>query len=141
MSCGDSIHFLGHRDNIEQLLRGMDVFVLSSVAEGMPRVILEAIAAGIPCIASAVGGIPEIITDNETGFLVPSKDEEALAKAMIAIAKKSEQKKVDIVNRAKDLVRTCYTHEVVGEKLEFLYQTEIKSLPNVKLQRSPDAES
>jgi glycosyltransferase involved in cell wall biosynthesis len=132
MSCRDSIHFLGHRDNIEQLLRGMDVFVLSSVAEGMPRVILEVMAAGVPCIASAVGGIPEIITNNETGFLVPSKDEKTLAKAMIAIAKKSEQKIAEIVNRAKELVRTSYSHDEVSKKLEHLYEAELQSSANVK---------
>ena len=85
-SCRDSIHFLGHRDDIEQLYRAMDIFVLSSIAEGMPRAILEAMAAGVPCIATEVGGIPEILPNRDVGRLVPARDPQALAWAMIDFA-------------------------------------------------------
>ncbi|MHC4145007.1 MAG: glycosyltransferase, partial [Planctomycetota bacterium] len=125
MSCSDAIHFLGHRDNIEQLLKGMDIFVLSSVAEGMPLVILEAMAAGIPCIATEVGGIPEIISGNDVGVLVPSKDSEALAEAMIKLAKITEKKRQNLIDNAREKVHNCYSHEVVMKKLEDIYQTEI----------------
>ncbi len=125
MSCRDSIHFLGHRDNIEHLLRGMDVFVLSSVAEGMPRVILEAMAAGVPCIATKVGGIPEIITNNETSFLVPPMNEEALTEAMIELAKMPEEKRQKLVDNARQKVYSCYSHKVVMKKLENIYETEL----------------
>ena len=131
--CGDSIHFLGYRKDVEHLLRGMDVFVLPSLSEGMPRVILEAMAAGCPCIASAVGGIPEIITDGQTGFLVPSKDEKALSEAMIAVAKKPEHEIADIVDKAKELIRTSYTHEEVRKRLEHLYEAELESSANVNV--------
>ena len=134
MSCRDSIHFLGHRDNIEHLLRGIDVFVLSSVAEGMPLVILEAMAAGVPCIVTRVGGIPDIITNNETGFLVPPKDEKALAEAMISIAEKPKQQIIEIVNAARELVRTSYSCEEFSRRLEHLYETELQSTSGVKLQ-------
>jgi glycosyltransferase involved in cell wall biosynthesis len=129
----DSIRFLGRREDVPRLLKAMDCFVLPSVAEGLPTVILEAMAAGVPCIASAVGGIPEIITNNETGFLVPAKNERALADAMIAVAKKLQRQITDIVNKAKNLVRTSYTHEEIRKKLEYLYETELQSLTNVKI--------
>lgn len=125
--CQDSIHFLGHRDNIEQLLRGMDVFVLSSVAEGMPRAILEAMAAGVPCVATEVGGIPEIISGNNVGVLVPPKDSEVLAEAMISIANMTDEKLEKQVGKAQNMVRQFYSHQIVREKLRKLYESEFKT--------------
>jgi glycosyltransferase involved in cell wall biosynthesis len=127
MSCRDSIHFLGYRDNIEQLLRGMDVFVLSSVAEGMPRAILEAMAAGVPCVATEVGGIPEIISGNNVGVLVSPKDSEALAEAMISIANITDEKLEKQVEKAQNRVRQFYSHQIVQEKLRKLYESEFKT--------------
>lgn len=111
----------------------MDVFVFPSIAEGFGLALAEAAASGVPCIAASVGGIPEIITDNETGFLVPPKDERALAKTMIAVAKKPQQQIRDIVDRAKELVRTSYAHEDIRKKLERLYEAELRSSANVKV--------
>lgn len=125
MSCCNSIHFLGHRDNIEQLVRGMDVFVLSSVAEGMPRVLLEAMAAGIPCIATKVGGIPEIINGQDVDLLVPPRDENALAKAMITLSNAPEQKLKGFIERARERIRTKFNHHVVMKKLENTYEMEV----------------
>jgi glycosyltransferase involved in cell wall biosynthesis len=73
---------LGERRDVRELLAGADVFVLSSLSEGLPLSILEAMAAGLPVVASAVGGIPELVVDGETGFLVPPGDPEALAEAL-----------------------------------------------------------
>jgi glycosyltransferase involved in cell wall biosynthesis len=119
---GDSIHFLGHRDNIPELLRAMDTFVFPSIAEGLPRALLEAMAAGVPCIGAAAGGIPEIITNNETGFLVPPKDENALAEAMIKSAELSEAERTNLTEKAKQYVRNLYAHKIVIEKLQGLYE-------------------
>ena len=127
MSCRDSIHFLGHRDNIEQLLRGMDVFVLASVAEGMPRAILEAMAVGVPCVATEVGGIPEIISGNNVGVLVPPKDSEALAEAMVNIANITDEKLEKQVEKAQNRVRQFYSHKIVSEKLRKLYESEFET--------------
>jgi len=128
MPCCNSIHFLGYRTNIEALLRGLDVFVLSSVAEGMPRVILEAMAAGTPCIATAVGGIPEIFNNDENaGFLVQPKDSDALAQAMIRIATMTKQELDTLIGNAQNRIREFYSHQVVREKLRRLYESEYQS--------------
>lgn len=127
MSCCDSIHFLGHRDNIEHLLRGMDVFVLSSVAEGMPLAILEAMASGVPCIASSISGISEVINSSDVGFLVPPRDSDALAEAMINIVNMPKNEIAQIVHNAQNRVRKFYSHEVVGEKLKNLYENEFRA--------------
>jgi glycosyltransferase involved in cell wall biosynthesis len=74
----DRVHFLGHRWNVPAVLRGLDVMVLPSLSEGTPLVVVEAMLMGCAVVASAVGGTPEIVTDGETGLLVPAKDVSAL---------------------------------------------------------------
>jgi len=78
----DAVHLLGHRDNVETCLAGMDLFVLPSLNEGMGRALIEAMAAGLPVIASRVGGIPSIIAHERNGLLVPPGDVGALAEAL-----------------------------------------------------------
>jgi glycosyltransferase involved in cell wall biosynthesis len=125
LSCSDSVHFLGHKSNIEQLLKGFDVFVMSSVAEGMPRVLLEAMAAGVPCIATAVGGNPEIINTADLGFLVKPKDPDALAGAMNNAANISKEKLAILVEKAKERIRTVFSHEMVAKKLMNIYEEQM----------------
>ena len=76
------VHFLGERPDVERLLPLMDVFVLSSREEGIPNALLEAMAAGRPAVATAVGGTPEVLEDGRTGWLVPAEDADALAAAL-----------------------------------------------------------
>jgi len=76
------IRLLGERNDVERLLPAMDVFVLSSREEGIPNALLEAMAAGRPAVATAVGGTPEVMRDGETGWMVPPGSPEALAGAL-----------------------------------------------------------
>lgn len=77
--------FAGYRDDVPSLLAALDVFVLPSWIEGLPLVVLEAMAQGRAVIATAVGGTPELVSDGETGLLVPPQDVEALARAIDAL--------------------------------------------------------
>jgi glycosyltransferase involved in cell wall biosynthesis len=79
---GDSVELFGERDDVAAQLAQSDAFVLSSSSEGMPLSVLEAMAAGLPVVASAVGGIPELVVDDQTGLLVASGDVDALAAAL-----------------------------------------------------------
>ncbi|MGH8773882.1 MAG: glycosyltransferase [Jiangellaceae bacterium] len=74
--------FAGSRDDVPELLAAFDVFALSSRFEGLPIALLEAMAAGLPCVATSVGGIPEVVTDGDDGMLVEPGDPDALAAAL-----------------------------------------------------------
>ncbi len=76
------VHFLGKRDDIPNVMNGYDLFVLPSFSEGLSNTLLEAMSCGVPVIASKVGGNPEIIIPNVSGFLYPSDDIEALAEIL-----------------------------------------------------------
>jgi len=72
----------GARDDVPEILRALDVFVLPSINEGISNTILEAMACGLPVVATAVGGNPELVVAGETGALVPPQDPDALADAL-----------------------------------------------------------
>jgi glycosyltransferase involved in cell wall biosynthesis len=72
----------GERDDIEAILASSHIFALSSRSEALPVSVLEAMAAGLPVVASRVGGIPELVVDGESGLLVPAGDPHALAEAL-----------------------------------------------------------
>jgi glycosyltransferase involved in cell wall biosynthesis len=77
--------FVGVREDIADILAVADVVVLPSLSEGFPFVLLEALAMGCPVVASRVNGVPELVEDHKTGLLVPSRDSQALAKAILEV--------------------------------------------------------
>jgi sugar transferase (PEP-CTERM/EpsH1 system associated) len=76
------VKLLGERHDVPRLLRAFDLFVLPSLAEGLPNTLLEAIAAGLPLVATRVGGNPEVVVDGANGRVVPPGDPHALADAI-----------------------------------------------------------
>ncbi|MBM4083649.1 MAG: glycosyltransferase [Planctomycetes bacterium] len=79
LQLGDCVRFLGYRADIPNLLALLDVLVLPSLWEGLPNVVMEAMASAKPVVATDAGGTRELVADGVTGFLVPSKNPEALA--------------------------------------------------------------
>ena len=79
------VSFLGRRPDVPLALRACDAFVLSSAWEGMPNTVMEAMASGVPVVATDVGGVAELVERDATGFIVPSRGPEALAERMLAM--------------------------------------------------------
>src|SRR5207249_10272590 len=78
----DRIHFLGQREDIPDLLRAADILILPSTNEGLPLSVLEAQATKVPVLAAPTAGIPEVIADGETGFLIAADDAAGYANRM-----------------------------------------------------------
>jgi glycosyltransferase involved in cell wall biosynthesis len=86
LGLGERFRFLGYRDDPVRVLVAADVFCLSSRFEGLPIALLEAMAAGLPVVATRVGGVPAVVTDGREGRLVPPGDPDALATALAELA-------------------------------------------------------
>lgn len=80
------VQAVGRRMDVDRLLPAFDMFVLSSDTEGLPLVLPEAMASGLPVVSTAVGGIPDVVRDGETGFLIDAGDEQDLRDRMSALA-------------------------------------------------------
>jgi glycosyltransferase involved in cell wall biosynthesis len=78
----DRVRFLGQRMDVAELLRAADIFALPSDSEALPTVLIEAGAAGLPSVASRVGGCPEVVIDGEGGIIIPPRNPQALAAAL-----------------------------------------------------------
>ncbi|MHC4565339.1 MAG: glycosyltransferase [Planctomycetota bacterium] len=136
-SLDDSVHFLGRRDDVPELLRAMDAFVLPSIgSEGMPLAILEAMSAGVPCIASSLSGIPEVINNRDVGFLVPPGEPNALADAMIAVANTPGKKRRTLIEKAKERVRINFNHDVARIRLANTYEMEMSRYESDRRKKS-----
>jgi glycosyltransferase involved in cell wall biosynthesis len=86
------VRLLGLRKDVAQLLPAADLFLLTSISEGIPLTVIEAMAARLPVVATRVGGLGEIITEEATGLLAPSGDDEALAKHILRLAEDPSQR-------------------------------------------------
>jgi glycosyltransferase involved in cell wall biosynthesis len=104
LGVADRVHFAGFVPGASQYLRGFDVFLLSSIKEGLPYVILEAGSAKIPVVSTNVGGIPDLITDMEHGILVQTRKPQELARAIAFMRnhkKQSQQFAKELCERVK----------------------------------------
>ncbi|HME23401.1 MAG TPA: glycosyltransferase family 4 protein [Acetobacteraceae bacterium] len=94
----DRFIFTGHRDDVQRLMLAIDICVLCTHFEGLPLVLLEAMAVGLPCVATAVDGIPEALTDGVTGLLHAHGDATGLAAAIVRLVGEDEFAKILALN-------------------------------------------
>lgn len=113
LGIGDRVGFLGLRTDVPDLLGAADALVLSSAFEGLPNVVLEAMAAGRPVVASRVGGVPELVADGVTGRLVTPGDPEELAMAMEAVMALPEQDRAAMGAEGARVVAERYSLDAV----------------------------
>ena len=118
----DSVVFTGFRPDVPALLGTMDCFVLASTrTEGVPQALLQAFATGVPVVASRIGGIPEVVTDGETGLLVESESVPALAAAIERVLDDPDAA-ARRARAARALVEARFSHESAVERLLQLYR-------------------
>jgi glycosyltransferase involved in cell wall biosynthesis len=122
LGLGSRVRFLGLRQDVPELMSASDGYVLSSAWEGMPIVLLEAAAAALPIVATAVGGNQEVVRDGETGFLVPPRDHEALARAMLQLVGMSQVNRRSMGRRGLEHVQTHYGLNRVVDRWEAVYR-------------------
>lgn len=99
----ENVKLFGHREDIPRLLASLDVFIMSSVSEGLGTSVLDALATGLPIVATAAGGIPEMIHDGDTGILVPTRDPQALADGILRMLRNGEAAR-KMAERGKEMV-------------------------------------
>jgi glycosyltransferase involved in cell wall biosynthesis len=121
LGISDAVEFAGGVSDVERLYRQADIFALTSDYEGLPNVLLEAMASGLPVVATSVGGVPPIVHDGETGFLVPPADEEAMASAILLLANKPELRR-DMGRRGRAFVEHDHSLARLPVLLQGLYE-------------------
>jgi glycosyltransferase involved in cell wall biosynthesis len=116
-----SVLFTGFRPDVPKILSALDLFIMPSISEGLGTAALEAAAAARPIVAARVGGIPDILQDDQSGLLVPPRDPSALAKAVLRLHNDR-----DLASRyaqaAHDHVRANFSEEALVEKTERVYK-------------------
>jgi glycosyltransferase involved in cell wall biosynthesis len=117
----DRFIFAGARDDAPQLLQIMNVFVSSSLWEGLPTVILEAMLASVPVVATAVAGTTELVEDGATGILTTPADPTGLSNAVAAVLQQPESAR-SMVQRARQFVLANFDIRVVARQQEVFYQ-------------------
>ena len=115
-----NVDFLGKRDDIAALMQDSKCFILPSDYEGLPMTILEAMAAGLPVLATSVGGVPDVVEDGVTGLLVPAGDEDALVAAMERMVLSDAC--LESMSREADSIVSSYDCEQVAGGYSALYE-------------------
>jgi glycosyltransferase involved in cell wall biosynthesis len=133
------VRFVGVRDDIPKLMKAADGYVMSSAWEGMPIVLLEAAAAGLPIVATLVGGNQEVVRHEETGFLVPPRDFDALGLSMLRLMASSEAQRHSMGDRGREHVRLHYGLGRVVDRWEELYR-EVWARKGIAVTAAPRGE-
>jgi sugar transferase (PEP-CTERM/EpsH1 system associated) len=126
LSCKDRIVFLGERNDVDKLLPALDVFVLTSKNEGMSNTILEAMAAGLPIVATSVGGNLELVTQDKTGFFFEPGDIRGLTEALKFYMEHEEERRLHGGNGRSKAEQHFSLNRMV-EEYESLYTSLFKN--------------
>ena len=126
-SVAGQIQFLGYRDDMPRLLAAADALVLSSAWEGVPNVILEALRASLPVVATKVGGVTEIIPPGLTPYLVPPGDPDSLAQAMIRLAALDGPDRLELGDEGRRFVEDQFDIEEIGKKWLALIESHFRA--------------
>jgi len=121
----DNILFTGRRRDIPEILASINIFVMPSIAEGLPNALLEAMAMGKPIVTTEVGGIPEIVKNGFNGLLVPPRDTLSLSKAIKELIS-NDRLAAKLGQAARDLVHDNLSIKAIAQKWQSLYLSILK---------------
>jgi L-malate glycosyltransferase len=116
----ENVRFLGERHDIPAVLASLDISVLLSSSESLSNSILESMAAGVPVVATAVGGTPELVKDGETGFLIPLGDKQKLVETLVRLVR-DPALRVQCSARSRQFARERFHISEVSRRFEQLY--------------------
>ncbi len=121
LGVNDIVFFLGFRDDVPRILASLDCFVLASEAEGLGTSIMDAMASRLPVVATQVGGIPEIVLHDETGFLVSPRNPRALAEAIFELFKDRARAR-QFGERGHEVVHEHFSCQAMARKIVGIYK-------------------
>ncbi len=122
----DRVRFLGVRRDVPELMNAANAYVMSSAWEGLPMVLLEAGACGLPIVATDVGGNGEVVLNGESGYIVPPRDVKALAAAMSKMMALSETERAALGQAGRAHIEANYSLDRVVDQWERLYEELLK---------------
>lgn len=123
---GDAVRFVGWQYDLPHLYAGVDAVALSSRNEGTPVTLIEAMASARPVVATAVGGVPDVVIDGETGLLAPPGDPAALARQMVRLSRSADDR--EGMGAAGRRAACSYRQEYLLEALSQLYRRDVAAL-------------
>lgn len=130
LGLNSNVHFVGFKENVFEILGQMNVFVLPSRTEACPIVVLEAMAMGLPVVASHVGGIPELVRDSETGILFPYNNPTKMAEALIDLLQDKEKAKM-MGKKGKEIAFEEFHPSKFVNRLQDLYLQLYEKVPQL----------
>jgi glycosyltransferase involved in cell wall biosynthesis len=119
-----AVRFLGQRSDVPALMSRFDCYVLSSIIEGMPNALLEAMALGRPVVTTSAGGSAEVVVDGDSGIVVPPRDAGALADGILRVLRDAELA-ARLGQAAEERVRRHFSREAMLASLDELYRSEL----------------
>jgi L-malate glycosyltransferase len=131
------VRLLGLRTDVPRLLMASDIAVLSSISEGIPLSLIEAMAAGLPVVSTRVGGVPEVVADGQVGLLSPAGDEHALAENVLRLAS-SPDLRAQMGRQGRDLALALFSEGRMQDAYQRLYQN-MGALHPTRTAHSPGA--
>ncbi len=121
----DNVRFLGLRQDVARLLPAADLFLLTSVSEGIPLTLIEAMCAGLPVVCTRVGGTGEVVLDGQTGFLAPARDDAALAEAVLRLGSDADLRR-RLGEEGRQRARALFSEAHMAERYLGLYDEMLR---------------
>jgi L-malate glycosyltransferase len=125
------IHWLGERADVNQLLGGMHIYALPSLEESLPLSVLEAMSAGLPVVATNVGGVAECVANEECGFVVNPKSPHELSQALLTLLRYPKLRQ-SLGHRGREITGQHFSPAIQTEKIERIFQSVVARRSKVK---------